>query len=717
LGGNSRTLIILCINPSSSQIEQSLSTMRFGFQAKKIENRVQANVITTLNENETIKLLIEDYEKKLKELVKERIEDKEKISNFNVEFKGKTDYYKDFIKNEENCEVLEKIGLIFMPKTIKAKQNEINDLSKKLRENWQEIIYDFEGKIPLEGYKKLKELQGLFISNQKQFKENFEEILKEFLELYEKFLMIEQKKILYKSKAKGLFHELNLAKKEKFLIKTRLNLLENFNGIEKLTNKEVLSLEEHFSKGLVYCQNERLNRVTRKTEKNQMNYEGKKEKNQVNLEGKMEKNQKNNEGKKPKNQMNWEEESPRKDNRPIKIDEEFGEFSEESECFEEIEKKLENQEENQKKKIKNEKNRIEAVFMKKIEKISNNITVKHEDLKKFELIYLDLLMKRSKEEKLDFIVKNELLVKTKENRSSFIKTNEKSNKTKVKTEKLKKPLEISPKKHRFRSLNERDFEELKVFYPKKPRITHEKPKNHKDFIEINKKSLTIHPEFKAQKALDRGNNFLKEGKIESKIEVKSSQLLPKTPVFEQSLKNRIFQKDFSSEEKVKNLIKEPKNMIIPLKDPENFSIEAEGKILMNNPKNSLMALFSNLNNDKKAEISKEIGFNKSNISESCALKISNYKSILDKETLRIIEEKKGKFMKKLPSEPNESGIEKNMETESFFSNCVNGFEYLLIGDLNNEKINGKYEEIGYEENSIMSDKKKEIGSVLKKKKK
>lgn len=40
LGGNSRTLIILCATPALSQFEQTMSTLRFGVNAKKIENRV-----------------------------------------------------------------------------------------------------------------------------------------------------------------------------------------------------------------------------------------------------------------------------------------------------------------------------------------------------------------------------------------------------------------------------------------------------------------------------------------------------------------------------------------------------------------------------------------------------------------------------------------------------------------------------------------------------
>ena len=44
LGGNSRTAIILWATPTISQYEQTLSTMRFGFSAKKIENKICANI-------------------------------------------------------------------------------------------------------------------------------------------------------------------------------------------------------------------------------------------------------------------------------------------------------------------------------------------------------------------------------------------------------------------------------------------------------------------------------------------------------------------------------------------------------------------------------------------------------------------------------------------------------------------------------------------------
>jgi hypothetical protein len=75
LGGNSRTSIILCATPTISQYEQTLSTMRFGFSAKQIENKIHAN-ITKNSEEESLKAMICDYESKLKIFQ----DDREKIS-------------------------------------------------------------------------------------------------------------------------------------------------------------------------------------------------------------------------------------------------------------------------------------------------------------------------------------------------------------------------------------------------------------------------------------------------------------------------------------------------------------------------------------------------------------------------------------------------------------------------------------------------------------
>jgi len=53
------------MTPAATQFEQSMSTLRFGMNAKKIENKVQANIVTR-DDDVGLKILIADYEKKLK---------------------------------------------------------------------------------------------------------------------------------------------------------------------------------------------------------------------------------------------------------------------------------------------------------------------------------------------------------------------------------------------------------------------------------------------------------------------------------------------------------------------------------------------------------------------------------------------------------------------------------------------------------------------------
>lgn len=83
LGGNSRTLIILCINPTYSQFEFSLSTIRFGLNAKKIENKVRPNIRNN-NDDEAIKIIIAEYEKRIRDLEKARNDDKENLEFLRV---------------------------------------------------------------------------------------------------------------------------------------------------------------------------------------------------------------------------------------------------------------------------------------------------------------------------------------------------------------------------------------------------------------------------------------------------------------------------------------------------------------------------------------------------------------------------------------------------------------------------------------------------------
>ncbi|CAD8191225.1 unnamed protein product [Paramecium octaurelia] len=76
LDGSSRTLIILCINAAALHFDYSISTLRFGMNAKKIETKVLAN-INYQNDDEALKIVLSDYEKKLHDYEKIRAEEQE----------------------------------------------------------------------------------------------------------------------------------------------------------------------------------------------------------------------------------------------------------------------------------------------------------------------------------------------------------------------------------------------------------------------------------------------------------------------------------------------------------------------------------------------------------------------------------------------------------------------------------------------------------------
>lgn len=67
LGGNSKTIMICAVSPANDNYEESLSTLRYADQVKKIKNNA------TVNESMTDKLIRElrEENEKLKEMIKE----------------------------------------------------------------------------------------------------------------------------------------------------------------------------------------------------------------------------------------------------------------------------------------------------------------------------------------------------------------------------------------------------------------------------------------------------------------------------------------------------------------------------------------------------------------------------------------------------------------------------------------------------------------------
>jgi hypothetical protein len=69
LGGNSKTAVVLCITPSETHFDQTLSTLRFGQLAKKIENKPVVNMTQDYTKSDLmeaeLKLKKKDTELKL----------------------------------------------------------------------------------------------------------------------------------------------------------------------------------------------------------------------------------------------------------------------------------------------------------------------------------------------------------------------------------------------------------------------------------------------------------------------------------------------------------------------------------------------------------------------------------------------------------------------------------------------------------------------------
>lgn len=67
IGGNARTIIILCVNPLFRTLAETISTLRFGQRAKKIVNSVTKNKAST-GDVDALKNMVADYEKKIQEM-------------------------------------------------------------------------------------------------------------------------------------------------------------------------------------------------------------------------------------------------------------------------------------------------------------------------------------------------------------------------------------------------------------------------------------------------------------------------------------------------------------------------------------------------------------------------------------------------------------------------------------------------------------------------
>ena len=89
LAGNSRTAIILCITPSINQLDQTISTLRFGQNAKKIKNKVGANLTRGPGDGDAsdkeayLNEMISQFEKRMADLERNRSDESNWQESYN----------------------------------------------------------------------------------------------------------------------------------------------------------------------------------------------------------------------------------------------------------------------------------------------------------------------------------------------------------------------------------------------------------------------------------------------------------------------------------------------------------------------------------------------------------------------------------------------------------------------------------------------------------
>jgi len=337
LGGNSRTLIILCITPVASQFEQTMSTLRFGMNAKKIENQVQANIITN-NDDEALKILISDYEKKLKDLENARHEDYiknaqlhrqieelqmqkakliekvENLSKFQIMKMSQSipnDEISEFFKQaKERLIYFDKVGVIFNSKKLKkydiVKTESTASLAAKVR-NFEKrrstelssrrlselptaevdpeliedlpvnprIITESVNKFSLAALKSSKHQVSVLQKMIEKLYANLEQASRRNLNNYDNFLIYFAKAELRKKQLKDLANDFNDQLEEKKKLKAKLDLYKDLKRIEDLNDAELNDLEAHFWKKLDEIKMEKCRRLYARQLQELKSYTGK----------------------------------------------------------------------------------------------------------------------------------------------------------------------------------------------------------------------------------------------------------------------------------------------------------------------------------------------------------------------------------------------------------------------------------------------------------
>lgn len=283
LGGNFRTLVVLCVNPCISQVEISLSTLRFGANAKKIQNNIRANIVTN-NNDESIKILIENYEKKMRDIQNQRDEDLARYQHFTtiidelrmqrslllerleqankklsvhiVESIPEKELYAFFKQAQTKVAVVGEAGLVFVPKN-QSKYDQIHDtdvhdedahhLKRKFDHEMRISSKDFVNKFALQAYNKVKkdfeELKGTVQKHQ----EYIIKLCESFKTLSDFMGHLSSLGETYLAK----LHTMSEQYQDEYLLANerhlKLELLEKFKGMSLLPDPDLSKMKEYIA--------------------------------------------------------------------------------------------------------------------------------------------------------------------------------------------------------------------------------------------------------------------------------------------------------------------------------------------------------------------------------------------------------------------------------------------------------------------------------------
>jgi len=260
LGGNSRTAVILCINPCVSQIEQTMSTLRFGLNAKKIENKVQANIINSASD-EMVQELLREYERKIHDLEKEKSHDK-----------NASDKLMKMIQSlqEQKALLSERLQLIkkyeiFPPSMLDLTKVKAQQLKREHlhygnvgilhvltteEEKESKITYDFEGKYALDALRGAKMENKSLNEKLKISEENNEKLGVQNSELNDSLASTKKALKSKKNSIKSMRRFLNRTVNENYRCKEIIQLYLNKNpkNLKKLPLETLEKIEKNLYK-------------------------------------------------------------------------------------------------------------------------------------------------------------------------------------------------------------------------------------------------------------------------------------------------------------------------------------------------------------------------------------------------------------------------------------------------------------------------------------